>query len=225
MPIPRDKLGKRQLEILEMIEQRAIQRRPPPTIREIGEKVGLSSSSTVHSHLVKLKNSGFITMHDNKPRALELTRRPEEIEPRPVVRVFSEVMELQLQANDHKPGWEHEEPINLLTRAHHELDELAAAIENLSCSEEDESPLTHDEYVANIVTEAADVANFCMMVADIFGMLRIHAARQEHQQRVNKLKPIGELLKQELFGSTRAADGGMSGGVGCAGRERGDKHE
>src|SRR5207248_10485121 len=51
----------------------------PPTVREIGEAVGLASPSTVHAHLANLERAGLIKRDPTKPRALELRRdlRPE----------------------------------------------------------------------------------------------------------------------------------------------------
>src|SRR5881275_2176622 len=45
----------------------------PPTVREIGEKVGLASPSTVHAHLANLERAGYLKRDPTKPRALELT--------------------------------------------------------------------------------------------------------------------------------------------------------
>ena len=59
----------------------------PPTVREIGEKVGLASPSTVHAHLANLERAGYLRRDPTKPRALELIghRRaaPEPVELRP----------------------------------------------------------------------------------------------------------------------------------------------
>jgi repressor LexA len=46
----------------------------PPTVREIGEAVGLASPSTVHAHLANLERAGFLKRDPTKPRALELRR-------------------------------------------------------------------------------------------------------------------------------------------------------
>src|SRR3954453_20811454 len=48
----------------------------PPTVREIGEAVGLASPSTVHAHLANLERAGLIKRDPTKPRALELRRDP-----------------------------------------------------------------------------------------------------------------------------------------------------
>ena len=45
----------------------------PPTVREIGEHVGLASPSTVHAHLANLERVGLIKRDPSKPRAIELT--------------------------------------------------------------------------------------------------------------------------------------------------------
>ena len=48
----------------------------PPTVREIGEQVGLASPSTVHAHLATLERVGLIRRDPTKPRAIELTGPP-----------------------------------------------------------------------------------------------------------------------------------------------------
>jgi repressor LexA len=57
----------------------------PPTVREIGEAVGLASPSTVHAHLANLERAGLLRRDPTKPRALELTgrRRAAAEEPEP----------------------------------------------------------------------------------------------------------------------------------------------
>ena len=65
-------LTKRQQEILDFIRAEIHRRGYPPSVREIGEAVGLSSSSTVHSHLAALEAKGFIRRDPSKPRALEV---------------------------------------------------------------------------------------------------------------------------------------------------------
>ena len=54
----------------------------PPTVREIGEHVGLASPSTVHAHLANLERAGLLRRDPTKPRALELIGR-ERREPEP----------------------------------------------------------------------------------------------------------------------------------------------
>lgn len=65
-------LTKRQQQILDFIRADLHLRGYPPSVREIGEAVGLSSSSTVHSHLAALEAKGFIRRDPSKPRALEV---------------------------------------------------------------------------------------------------------------------------------------------------------
>ena len=50
----------------------------PPTVREIGEAVGLASPSTVHAHLANLERAGLLRRDPTKPRALELSGRSDE---------------------------------------------------------------------------------------------------------------------------------------------------
>jgi repressor LexA len=52
----------------------------PPTVREIGEAVGLRSPSTVHAHLAQLERAGLLRRDPTKPRAIELTDRRRETE-------------------------------------------------------------------------------------------------------------------------------------------------
>jgi len=66
------KLTPRQREILECIEDSMRDRGYPPSVREIGEAVGLTSPSTVHNHLNSLQRLGFIRRDPTKPRAIEV---------------------------------------------------------------------------------------------------------------------------------------------------------
>ncbi|MCX7779689.1 MAG: transcriptional repressor LexA [Negativicutes bacterium] len=65
-------IGKRQQQILAYIKETLRARGYPPSVREIGEAVGLSSSSTVHTHLEKLEEMGMIRRDPTKPRAIEI---------------------------------------------------------------------------------------------------------------------------------------------------------
>jgi repressor LexA len=65
-------LTTRQREILEIIELHMRERGYPPSVREIGEAVGLTSPSTVHSHLATLQRLGFLKRDPSKPRAIEV---------------------------------------------------------------------------------------------------------------------------------------------------------
>ncbi|MHB1928586.1 MAG: transcriptional repressor LexA [Acidimicrobiales bacterium] len=63
--------GKRR-EILDFIAAQLRERGYPPSVREIGEAVGLTSSSTVHTHLQTLQRQGFLRRDPTKPRAIEV---------------------------------------------------------------------------------------------------------------------------------------------------------
>lgn len=67
------KLTPRQREILEYIKREIRERGYPPSVREIGEAIGLSSSSTVHGHLARLEDKGYLRRDPDKPRAIEIT--------------------------------------------------------------------------------------------------------------------------------------------------------
>jgi repressor LexA len=67
--------GKRRL-ILQFIEESLRTRGFPPSVREIGEAVGLTSSSTVHTHLGILEEHGFLRRHPTIPRAIEVCWDP-----------------------------------------------------------------------------------------------------------------------------------------------------
>lgn len=68
----RTPLTDRQREILELIRRTVADRGYPPSVREIGDAVGLSSPSTVHSHLSTLAEEGYIRRDPSKPRAIEV---------------------------------------------------------------------------------------------------------------------------------------------------------
>jgi repressor LexA len=66
------KISKRQQDILEFIKDEVKSKGYPPSVREIGEAVGLASSSTVHGHLARLESKGLIRRDPTKPRAIEI---------------------------------------------------------------------------------------------------------------------------------------------------------
>ncbi|AMQ07153.1 MULTISPECIES: transcriptional repressor LexA [Sporosarcina] len=66
------KISKRQEDILSFIKSEVKKKGYPPSVREIGEAVGLASSSTVHGHLARLESKGFIRRDPTKPRAIEV---------------------------------------------------------------------------------------------------------------------------------------------------------
>lgn len=67
-----EELSKRQRQILDYIRLEVQTKGYPPSVREIGEAVGLSSSSSVHSQLAQLENLGYIRRDPTKPRTIEL---------------------------------------------------------------------------------------------------------------------------------------------------------
>ena len=66
-------ISARQREILDLILHTVRDRGYPPSVREIGEAVGLNSPSTVHSHLSALVKAGYLRRDPSKPRAIEVT--------------------------------------------------------------------------------------------------------------------------------------------------------
>jgi repressor LexA len=68
-------LSKRQREIFDFVVAYADKHGYPPTVREIGESVGLASPSTVHAHLANLERAGYLRRDPTKPRALEVVGR------------------------------------------------------------------------------------------------------------------------------------------------------
>jgi len=80
-------LTKRQREILTYVMTNMQQRGYPPSVREIGTALGLTSSSTVHSHLTALEKKGFIHRDPSKPRAIEILKDGASQPPKRVVNV------------------------------------------------------------------------------------------------------------------------------------------
>jgi repressor LexA len=77
----------RQQEIWEFLVEYVDRHGYPPTVREIGEHVGLASPSTVHAHLANLERAGYLRRDPTKPRALELTGLRREARSAPDTRV------------------------------------------------------------------------------------------------------------------------------------------
>jgi repressor LexA len=65
-------LTKRQKEIFDFVKSYAGEHGYPPTVRDIGKAIGLTSSSTVHAHLANLEKIGLLRRDPTKPRAIEL---------------------------------------------------------------------------------------------------------------------------------------------------------
>ena len=70
------KITARQRQVLDFIEQQLRERGYPPSVREIGEAIGLTSPSTVHSHLNTLQRLGYLRRDPTKPRAIEVRWDP-----------------------------------------------------------------------------------------------------------------------------------------------------
>lgn len=73
------KVSKRQEDILAFIKEEVRTKGYPPSVREIGEAVGLASSSTVHGHLARLESKGLIRRDPTKPRAIEILDMEEDV--------------------------------------------------------------------------------------------------------------------------------------------------
>src|SRR5215217_6337425 len=65
-------LTKRQQEIFDFIKRYSGEHGYPPTVRDIGRAIGLTSSSTVHAHLANLERAGVLRRDPTKPRAMEV---------------------------------------------------------------------------------------------------------------------------------------------------------
>ena len=71
-------LTTRQQEIWQFLAEYVDEHGYPPTVREIGDAVGLASPSTVHAHLANLERAGLLKRDPTKPRAIELVGRKRE---------------------------------------------------------------------------------------------------------------------------------------------------
>lgn len=80
-------LSDRQIAILNFIKKELLKKGYPPSVREIGEAVGLSSSSTVHGHLAQLEDKGYIRRDPTKPRAIEILEGNSHVVRKEVVNV------------------------------------------------------------------------------------------------------------------------------------------
>ncbi len=99
----------------------------------------------------------------------ELTLRPEVVK-------FAQLMERALRDNDHKGGWKEEQTSYLSRRCGNELEELREAIQKQRREWMTGFPpvdaAKRDALRADVGKEAADVANFAMMIADVCGALK-----------------------------------------------------
>lgn len=69
-----NELNEREKDILNFIEKQIEERGYPPSVREIGKSVGLSSTATVHGYLTKLEEKGYVRKENQKGRALKLLK-------------------------------------------------------------------------------------------------------------------------------------------------------
>lgn len=68
----KEKLTKRQQQVLTFIKNEVRRKGYPPSVREIGAALGMKSSATVHNHLAKLEEKNYIRRDPTKPRAIEI---------------------------------------------------------------------------------------------------------------------------------------------------------
>jgi repressor LexA len=89
-------LNDREQSILNVIKENTRQKGYPPSVREIGQVVGLSSSSTVHSYLKRLEEKGYIRRDPTKPRAIEILDHNFSFARSSVVSENDEIVEIPL---------------------------------------------------------------------------------------------------------------------------------
>lgn len=80
-------LSQRQNEILMFIKSEIRRKGYPPSVREIGDAVGLMSSSTVHGHLQTLEEKGYVRRDPTKPRAIEILDSSSDVSEKKVIHV------------------------------------------------------------------------------------------------------------------------------------------
>ena len=104
LPTDEFNLTERERRMLDFMKQTALEKGYPPTVREICEKLGVKSTSTVHKDLASLEKKGFIRKDPAKPRAIEIvglgdtTARGTVAEPAsaPVVEERTDVIDIPL---------------------------------------------------------------------------------------------------------------------------------
>jgi repressor LexA len=89
-------LTARQQEIWQFLVEYTDGHGYPPTVREIGEAVGLASPSTVHAHLANLERAGLLKRDPSKPRALDLIGHRTMAPPTPIAQPTEEIHRLPL---------------------------------------------------------------------------------------------------------------------------------
>lgn len=113
-----------------------------------------------------------LVVADRRLLAIAAQKSTPSQEPRPEVRAFADLMEAQLRANDHKPGWKNDFPSDLWERLREEATELVDAIGFWGKQKNwGEMALHMPRAIEDVGREAADVANFAMMIADVCGAL------------------------------------------------------
>lgn len=118
-------------------------------------------------------------------------------EPRPVVMRFAEAMERELRENDHKGGWDDESWRQLLPRLKEESNELRDMLRGGPSKW-----LTYANFAECILSEAADIANFAMMIADVVGALKV--ANPAHSSRLDSDPSAASSMaspRQEMHGA------------------------
>jgi len=80
-------LTRRQHEILTFIQRHSDAHGYPPSVREIGQALGLTSSSTVHSHLSALEKKGYLRRDPSKPRAIEILKDERDVPTKKVIQL------------------------------------------------------------------------------------------------------------------------------------------
>lgn len=108
---------------------------------------------------------------------------------RPEVLAFAQAMEAKLRENDHKGGWKNDDPRALLRRLREETDELDPAVTAYEARRRERPG--DDDHVAEasrrVLREAADVANFAMMIADVCGALSVSpSATREGEAKADR---------------------------------------
>lgn len=115
------------------------------------------------------------------PGGVEQSKQGGAWAPRPQVAAFARLMEAKLREHDDRPGWQTDARRELFARLVEEAGEVDEALDRLAVLEgrrldsfEDglrEKAFLLDKARAHVAEEAADVANFAMMIADVLGAL------------------------------------------------------
>jgi NTP pyrophosphatase (non-canonical NTP hydrolase) len=130
---------------------------------------------------------------------------------RPEVAAFADLMERELRANDHKPGWKGENPWPLLDRLREELGELWDELQPGSRT-------NIGAWRGRVGAEAADVANFAMMIADVCGALSVAPPSQgmETEQFAGNAKcpDVSGLVEAVTMAAERLSTQGQSTPLG-----------